>query len=115
MIENKGISLVDFINNIESISEGHDRYEVQKVIKKEEIQTDERFFKWTTASHDEDQSFCPKDCHNCMIVDDMDYDCIKIGLNYYVNQWTTNMDGDSYAGDLVYPLDDYYVFVSYEC
>jgi len=111
---NEEITLCDFINNISNMQGCHNRYDVEKIIKVEDVESSDNFFKWDTASHDDEISFCPKGCHNCCSIDD-DYECNKIELNYYVEQWTTNMDGDSYSGNLVYPLKDYYVFVSYDC
>ncbi len=116
IIENKDISLCDFINNIEKIKESQDKFEVTKVIKNQNMHMKYNFFKWATAQHDADEGLCPIDCCNCMCDDDGEgYDCRKIELNYYVEQWSTTMEGDSYSGNLVYPLKDYYIFVSFSC
>lgn len=117
MINNKEVTLCDFINQLYKISEGYDHYRVTKIINRKDLK-DEKFLKWETSSHDSDEALCPLDCYNCHIPDPDDeenYECNKIELNYYVSQWTTNMDGDSYQGNLVYPLKDHYVFVDYNC
>lgn len=114
-INNKEFTLCDFMNNMHKLEESHDSWNIIKVLNRSELNKDEKFLKWETSSHDSDEGICPKNCYNCQIPDDEDYECIKIELNYYVEQWTVGMEVDSYQGTLVYPLKEHFVFVEYSC
>ncbi len=116
-INNKDFTLIDFINNIGKLENENDSFEVTKIVRKGEESKYSSFLKWETSQLDEEEGICPKNCYNCHSPNqnDEDYECKKILLKYYVTQHSTTMEGDSYAGTLVFPLKDHYVFVDYSC
>jgi hypothetical protein len=117
VISNDNVTLCDFINHIDTLKKYNDCYEVVKILEKEKFNkhTEGDFLKWETCYHDNEENICPNDCCECMVPDGIDYECRKIELKYYVQQFTDGIEGDSFHGTLVYPLEDHYVFVEYSC
>lgn len=115
------ISLETLLNCFFEIRKDFDYFRISRVIRKSELKiNDSHFLSWQTSIEDQiflDQCFC----ENCIgSYDDfpeelIEKECSGICLNYYVDQRSVGMEGDSFEGDLVYSTKDHYVFVEYRC
>lgn len=110
----KEVTLERFINEINPITEDLMSWSIRQIYRKDD--TKHPFLNWDKIYLDD---VCSRDC-SCQLKewaeeegDGALFECEKLEIPCYINQWSVGDSGDSYQGVMVFDLKDYYVEMSY--